>query len=118
MSRDNTLTLLGETFLNRPEIHFSMPSNKGGSKRKARYKLRKERRQRGKISISRFMQSFDAGQRVHLSIESSYHKGEYHLQYVGKTGIVKGMRGKCYEVMIKDGNKEKLLIIHPVHLKV
>jgi len=109
--------LTGETFLNKLEIHFSMPSNKGGSKRKARYKLRKERRQRGKISVSRFMQSFDVGQRVHLSIEPSYHKGDYHLQYVGKTGIVRGLRGKCYEVAIKDGNKEKLLIIHPIHLK-
>ena len=95
-----------------------MPSNKGGSKRKARYKLKKEVRERGKISISRFMQTFDAGQRVHLSIEPSYHKGEYHLQYVGKTGIVKGMRGKCYEVLIQDGGKEKLLIIHHIHLKV
>ena len=94
-----------------------MPSNKGGSKRKARYKIRKERRQKGKISISRFMQSFDPGQRVSLSIEPSYHKGAYHLQYVGKAGIVKGMRGKCYEVTIKDGGKEKLLIIHPIHLK-
>jgi len=109
--------LSSETFLNTLEVLFPMPSNKGGSKRKARYKLRKERRSRGKISISRFMQSFDAGQRVSLSTEPSYHKGEYHLQYVGKTGIVKGMRGKCYEVIIKDGNKEKLLIIHPVHLK-
>ena len=94
-----------------------MASNKGGSKRKARYKLRKEVRERGKISVSRFMQSFDVGQRVHLSIEPSFHKGDYHLQYVGKTGIVRGLRGKCYEVAIRDGGKEKLLIIHPIHLK-
>ena len=94
-----------------------MVSNKGGSKRKARYKLRKERISRGKMSVSRFMQSFDVGQQVHLSIESSFHKGDYHLQHVGKTGLVKGMRGSCYEVSIKDGNKEKLLIVHPIHLK-
>ena len=34
-----------------------------------------------------------------------------------KTGIVKGKKGSCYEINIKDGKKEKILIIHPVHLK-
>tara|TARA_Y100000310_G_scaffold318878_1_gene373457 strand:+ start:23166 stop:23459 length:294 start_codon:yes stop_codon:yes gene_type:complete len=94
-----------------------MGSNISGLKRKARYKLKKERRQKGKISISRFMQSFKKDQKVHLSIEPSFHKGEPHTQYIGKTGTVKGQRGKCYEVSIKDGNKEKLLIVHPIHLK-
>ena len=89
----------------------------GGLKRKARHKLKKERKQRGKISVSRFMQSFKAGQRVHLSIEPSLHKGSYHSRFIGKTGVVKGLRGKCYEVAINDKGKEKLLIIHPVHLK-
>ena len=63
------------------------------------------------------MQTFDVGQRVHLSIEPSIHKGDYPLKYVGKTGIVRGSRGRCYEVTINDKGKEKLLIIHPVHLK-
>jgi len=63
------------------------------------------------------MQTFKAGQKVHLSIESSIHKGDYHTRFIGKTGTVRGLRGKCYEVVIKDGGKEKLLIIHPVHLK-
>lgn len=94
-----------------------MVSNKGGLKRKARYKLKKEVRERGKISINRFMQFFAIGQRVHLDIESSFHKGEFHTQYMGKTGIIKGKRGKCYEVTIKDGNKEKMIIVNPIHLK-
>jgi large subunit ribosomal protein L21e len=94
-----------------------MVSNRGGSKRKARHKLKKDRRHKGKISVSRFMQSFDIGQRVHLCIEPSIHKKDFHTQYIGKTGTINGTRGKCYEVTIKDGNKEKLLIIHPIHLK-
>ena len=94
-----------------------MGSNIGGLKRKARYKLKKDRREKGKVSISKFMQTFKAGQRVHLSIEPSFHKGEYHPRYIGKTGIVKGSRGKCFEVVINDKGKEKMLIIHPVHLK-
>jgi len=89
----------------------------GGLKRKSRYKLKKDRRHKGKISVSRFMETFKVGQRVHLGIESSIHKGDYPLRYLGKTGIVKGSRGKCYEVAINDKGKEKLFIIHPVHLK-
>ena len=63
------------------------------------------------------MQTFSPGQRVNLSIQPSLHKGMYHLRFMGKTGIIKASRGKCYEVAINDKGKEKLLIIHPVHLK-
>ncbi|MDP3765022.1 MAG: 50S ribosomal protein L21e, partial [Nanoarchaeota archaeon] len=63
-------------------------------------------------------QSFEAGQRVNLSIEPSFHKGSYHSRFIGKTGVVKGSRGRCYEVAVKDGGKEKLFIIHPIHLKI
>ena len=89
----------------------------GGSKRKARYKLKKGRRTKGKVSVSRFMQTFKTGQMVHLSIEPSVHKGDYHTRFIGRTGVVNGVRGKCYEVIINDGGKEKMLIVHPVHLK-
>jgi len=63
------------------------------------------------------MESFKSGQRVHLNIEPSFHKGAYHPKFIGKTGIVLGLRGRCYEIMINDGGKEKMLIAHPVHLK-
>jgi len=63
------------------------------------------------------MQSFKKDQKVHLILESSFHKGEPYTPFIGKTGTIKSQRGKCYEVSIKDGNKEKLLIIHPIHLK-
>ncbi len=89
----------------------------GGLRRKSRYKLKKERRQKGKISVSRFMQSFKEGQKVHLSVEPALHKGMYNLRFMGKTGTIKGARGKCYEIAINDKGKEKLLVVHPVHLK-
>jgi len=63
------------------------------------------------------MQSFEKGQKVHLIVESSYHKGMYHQRFIGKTGTVMNQRGKCYEITIDDKGKEKTLIIHPVHLK-
>ena len=94
-----------------------MASNIGGLRRKSRHKFKNERRKKGKISISRFMQSFDKGQKVHLSIEPSLHKSNYHSRFLGKTGKINGMRGKCYEILIDDKGKEKMIIVHPVHLK-
>jgi len=64
------------------------------------------------------MQTFNKGQKVHLIVEPSIHKGMYHPRFIGQTGIVKGVRGRCYEVAINDKGKEKLLIVHPVHLKI
>jgi len=94
-----------------------MASRQGGLRRKSRHKLKKSIREKGKISVSKFMQTFKNGQRVHLSMESAVHKGSYHSRFIGHTGVVTGSRGRCYEVVINDKGKEKLLIIHPVHLK-
>lgn len=94
-----------------------MTKRTGGLKRKSRYKLKKDRGTKGKISVNRFMHSFKEGQRVHLSIEPSVHKGSYHSRFIGSTGIVRGKRGKCFEVSINDKGKEKLLIVHPIHLR-
>ena len=89
----------------------------GGIRRKTRYKLRKEKRRRGKISITRYFQSFNMGDRVYLTAESAVQKGMYHPNFMGKSGVIKGRRGKCYEVTINDLGKDKTLIIHPVHLR-
>ena len=89
----------------------------GGIRRKTRYKFRKEKRSKGKISFTRYLQSFNAGDKVYLGVESAVQKGMYYPRFMGKAGIVKGKRGKCYEVVIDDFGKEKTLIIHPVHLR-
>ena len=89
----------------------------GGIRRKTRYKFRKEKRRKGKISVTRYLQSFNIGDKVHLNIESAVQKGMYYPRFMGKTGLIKGRRGRCYEVAINDLGKEKTLIVHPVHLK-
>ena len=89
----------------------------GGLRRKTRYKFRKEIRSRGKISMTRYFQSFNSGDKVHLTIESGVQKGMCHPRFAGKTGVIKGRRGRCYEVQIKDFSKGKILIVHPVHLR-
>ena len=89
----------------------------GGIRRKTRYKFKKHIRRKGKISITRYFQSFNSGDRVYLHVEPAVQKGMYHPNFMGRTGIIKGKRGRCYEVTINDLGKEKTLIIHPVHLK-
>lgn len=89
----------------------------GGSRRKTRYKFRKERRRRGKISISRYFQKFEIGDKVSLGVEPAVQKGMYHPNYLGKIGTIAGKRGRCYEIIINDADKEKMLIAHPVHLR-
>ena len=94
-----------------------MTKRLGGFRRKTRYRFRKQIDQRGKINITKFMQKFVIGDRVHLSISPEYQKGMYFPMYAGKTGVVSGQRGTCYEVMITDHKKEKTVIVHPVHLR-
>ena len=89
----------------------------GGSRRKSRYKLSKEKRKRGKISISMYFQKFEVGDKVALHAEPAVQKGMYHPHFMGRTGTIKGKRGRCYKVTINDLGKEKTLIVHPVHMR-
>jgi len=73
-------------------------------------------RTRGKISLSRYFQKFENGERVAVirekAIQSSFPKV---LQ--GRTGIIEEKRGKAYLVKIKDKNQEKKYLIEAIHLK-
>ena len=88
-----------------------MTKRPGGFRRKTRYRFRKHVDQKGKLYITKFMQKFEVGEKVHLSISPEYQKGMYFPMYAGKTGIVSGQRGKCYEVMITDHKKEKTVVV-------
>lgn len=78
--------------------------------------MRKAVSSRGKISITSYLAKYEDGDRVQLKAEPAVQKGLYHLDYHGKSGIVKGTQGNCYKVFIKDGGKEKCMLVHPVHL--
>jgi len=94
-----------------------MVQRAGSFRRKTRSKLRKNIKDRGKISIKNYLRSFKKGERVILKAEPAVQKGMYFPRYHGKSGLIKSKRGNCYEVLIKDGGKEKTLIVHPIHLK-
>ncbi len=89
----------------------------GRSRRKTRHSMKKNVRNKGKISISSYFQEFKEGDKVTLKAEPAFQKGMYFRRFHGRKGVVKKKTGKCYEVMLKDKGKQKMLIVHPVHLK-
>ena len=95
----------------------TMATRKGGMRRKTRSKLRKNVSDRGKISIKKYFQEFKIGDPVCLAAEPAVQGGMYFPRFHGRHGKVAGKQGHCYKVNIKDGNKEKMVVAHPIHLK-
>jgi large subunit ribosomal protein L21e len=89
----------------------------GGNRRKTRTKFKKPKGEKGKISITKYFQELKQGDKVILKAEPAVQKGIYYRRFHGKTGLVKAKRGTCYEVEIKDFNKTKTILVHPVHLQ-
>lgn len=88
----------------------------GTARRKTRHKLQIKAKNKGKIPLSKYFQTFEQGDRVGLKINSAIAKGQFFPRFHGMAGKVIGTRGSCYTVKIKDGSKEKLVHVHPIHL--
>lgn len=93
-----------------------MAKRTGSFRRKTRYKLKKNIKERGKISIRKYLQEFKLGEKVVLKAEPAVQKGMYFPRFHGKIGVIKGKQGNCYKILIKDKNARKIQIVHPVHL--
>ena len=93
-----------------------MVKRQGGFRRNTRGKLSKNKQSKGKLSHRKFFQRLDIGDKVKLTAEPAYQRAMYMLRFHGRVGVVKGKQGNCYNVSIKDHSKEKVLIVHPVHL--
>ena len=89
----------------------------GGMRRKTRGKLKKNVSSKGKISLRNYLQKLQTGDKVILIAEPAVQKGMYHPRFHGKQGIVSKSVGSCYEVQVKDYTKEKIVVVHPVHLR-
>tara|TARA_Y100000310_G_scaffold343806_1_gene453222 strand:- start:2183 stop:2473 length:291 start_codon:yes stop_codon:yes gene_type:complete len=89
----------------------------GTKQRKTRHKFTQHYRKKGKVPLSQYFQVLNEGDKVNLKINPTIQKGRFFPRFHGKTGTIMGKKGFCYKVKIKDGNKEKLLFIHPIHLK-
>lgn len=92
-------------------------ARKGGVKRSKRALYSKNIKTKGKISLKDYLKEYSIGERVNLNLEPSILEGQYHTRFVGKSGIVTKRQGNCYLVQIKDFDKEKQVLVHPVHMR-
>ncbi len=90
-----------------------------GYRNKTRQIHRKKVRSRGLGSIEKYLEDYEIGDTVDVITDPSQHKrGMPHRRYHGKTGVIVGKRGRCYEVEVKLGKSKKLLIIGTPHLRL
>lgn len=89
-----------------------------GTRHRTRKLLRKNIREKGAVpSLSLLMIEYKEGDRVHIVINPSIHRGMPHRRFHGRTGVVVGKRGKSYIVKVYLGDKEKTLFVRPEHLR-
>lgn len=65
----------------------------------------------------RAIQEFEEGEQVHLKIDPSVPDGRFHPRFDGLTGTVEGKQGSAFKVGIRDGGKEKTLIVTAAHMR-
>ena len=70
-----------------------------------------------RLTVNDFMKEFENGDKVAIDIQPQVHSGLPPFRFRGKIGDIVGKQGEIYKVKIKDGNKEKILLVHPIHLK-
>lgn len=88
-----------------------------GTRKKTRKILSKKPRNRGLSPITMGMQQFEAGEKVNIIIDPSVHGGMPFSRFHGLTGVVVGQRGDAFEVNVKAGNKTKMVVARPEHLR-
>jgi len=87
-----------------------------GIQRKTRDKLSKSVRARGISPVVRAIQDFKEGDKVHVLIDPSIHKGMPNRKFYGMTGEVVGKRGRAFVLKVTDGKATKTVISLPEHL--
>ncbi|MHA1409647.1 MAG: 50S ribosomal protein L21e [Candidatus Odinarchaeia archaeon] len=89
-----------------------------GYKCRTRKLFSKKPRERGLPPLGYLLREYKIGEKVNIVINPSVHKGQPHKRYHGKTGSIIGRRGQAYLISLKEGNKEKIIISRPEHLKM
>jgi large subunit ribosomal protein L21e len=89
-----------------------------GFRARTRSLMSKSVRKRGLSPLSSILSEYPTGQHVDIIINPSFHKGMPHRRYHGRTGIVKGQRGRAVLVEVSLGKAKKQLIVRPEHLQI
>ncbi len=77
----------------------------------------KKIRDKGKLKLSSYFKVIEDGARVAIVDERGV-RLSFPQRLRGMSGVVIKSRGRFKEVALKDGNKPKTFVVHPVHLKV
>ncbi|MEJ2279744.1 MAG: hypothetical protein P8Y70_18670 [Candidatus Lokiarchaeota archaeon] len=78
-----------------------------GYRNNTRKIYRKKVRKRGLGSVEKYLIEYDIDDTVDVIGDPSKHKrGLPHRRYHGRTGIITGKRGRCFEVQLKLGNSK------------
>ncbi|MBI2664363.1 50S ribosomal protein L21e [Candidatus Woesearchaeota archaeon] len=93
-----------------------MVKNIGTGRTKTRSIFSVPKKMKGKLSLTRYFQQFSIGDAVALRAAPNIHKGLYHRRFHGKTGRVMAVRSNHCDVRIRDGNKDKIIVVNAVHL--
>ena len=76
----------------------------------------KKIREKGKLRLSSYFKKIEDGVSVAVVTDAGV-CASFPKRIKGMSGKVLGSRGRFKLVEIKDGNKAKTFIIHPVHLR-
>jgi large subunit ribosomal protein L21e len=90
---------------------------KGSPRMRTRHKLHKNYKDKGKISLTRYLAEYKPGDKVLLKAEPAVQKGMYYVRYHGKVGVVEAKQGDCYKVIVMDRKAKKTFMVHPIHLR-
>lgn len=94
-----------------------MVKSSKGFRSRSRGTFTKDVREKGLPPITRFLQTFEVGDRVVVRLEASDPHGQPHPRYQGRTCIVLERVGRAYKLSFLDGGKPKELIANPIHLR-
>jgi len=94
-----------------------MVQRRGGFRARTRHTLAKHPRDRGKITVTKYLQAFKDGEKVIIIQEPAVHKAMPHPRYKARIGVITGKQGRVYKVQVQDGGVTKTFLSAPVHLR-
>jgi large subunit ribosomal protein L21e len=89
----------------------------GTTSKGPRHRTREKFRGPEKMTVNRMLGTFKEGERVAVKISSNSNRGMPFKRFHGRTGTIKGKKGACFIVKLRDGNMMKEVIAGPEHLK-
>lgn len=87
-----------------------------GFQHRSRSLLTRKPRERGKISLTKILHTYETGEKVVVKLDPSVHKGMPHRRFHGRVGVIVSKRGRSYVVHVPQGDATKEIIVRPEHL--